>query len=1191
MVQLVEHTPRGDPELLTYQELLGEAFRKRYLDSGNLNNLEAAIHRLQQAADLAPLDHPTRAGVLQALAMSLTDRYRRSGNLGDLEASLKMKDEVLDLTPRGHPDRAQSLSSLAASLGDRYWRLGDLIDLEMAIQKFQEALALTPEDHPARAGHLRNLATASRDRYRRGSDLKNLETALRMNQEAVELTPEDHPARLEHLQTLGGLFTDRYHRLGNLEDLETAVQSLQEAVDLTTEDHPDRAGYLHNLATSFRDRYQRTGDLKDLEASLQKKQEALELTPDGHPHRAGYLQSLAASFEDRYYKLNDLMDIEKAMQKLQEVVNLTREQDPDRAIWCLHSLALLFSYRYQGLGDLKDLEDSERKSQEAVDLYGEKYLRRLATSFNYLYPRFGDPSNREIAMQKLQEAVDLTPEEHPAQAGHLRGLALSLQDRYRRLGNLKDLEVAVQKLQEAVVLIPEGHSDRAEFLQGLGAAFGDRYRRLGDLRDLEMAMQKFQEVVDLTREGHPNRAWVLRNVAVCLQDRYRRLGDLRDLEKALQNLQEAVDVTRDDHPDRAELLFGLATGNEALWDTNSACFSSPNHRKRDDALVVMFEAMGTHWSTDVMHYDKSNCTLFGDRYERLGDLTDLEIATQKSQEAVDMTPEEHPARAGRLNALAASFIHRYRMFREPQDLKAVHTMYIDSFKQGSSSLPEQSWFYALQWAAFAEEFEPSYSLPAYRTAFHLLPELLWISYSIPVRHEAIHRLDIVQATSNAARTCIELSDLESAVELIEQGVATIFQQMLELKPDVKKLQPDQAQKLLSISSELYSGKSTDSMQLANDRNDLLESIRIQPGLEYFLLPKPYDALRHASQGGPVVILSSHRHHCDVIIIANPTLKPIHVPLPNVTLDLLESHRAILKELLGYCNVRLRRELPSSRLFGQRERFSSKTPQECFADMLAWLWTHHGIDKGRLWWLPTGAFAGLPLHASPPTDEFIHSYTATIGALIDAHAKKSSSTAPKFVVVGVTHTGPGDSKFLKGVVQEVKRITSIIGEPHLQCLEGEKATVDAVKLQLEDCSWAHLACHGSQNLGDPTKSHLQLYGGVLELETILRMPLSNAQFVFLAACQTAMGDAELVNESFHLGGGFIAAGFRGAIGTMWSMNDADGPLVAESVYSHLFRKGQQPQASNAAEALQLAVKELKKRKVPYERWIPFIHMGV
>jgi CHAT domain-containing protein len=178
-----------------------------------------------------------------------------------------------------------------------------------------------------------------------------------------------------------------------------------------------------------------------------------------------------------------------------------------------------------------------------------------------------------------------------------------------------------------------------------------------------------------------------------------------------------------------------------------------------------------------------------------------------------------------------------------------------------------------------------------------------------------------------------------------------------------------------------------------------------------------------------------------------------------------------------------------------------------------------------------------------------------------------------------------------VEQEIKKIISIVQKTQVQCLVGKQATIDAVKHQLQDSSWVHLACHGAQNLAEPTKSHLRLYEGILDLETILRMPLPNAQFVFLAACQTAMGDAKLVNESFHLGGGLITAGFRSAIGTMWSMNDVDGPTVAEIVYSHLFRDDRQPQASDAAEALQLAVAELKKRKIPHERWVPFIHLGV
>jgi CHAT domain-containing protein len=162
---------------------------------------------------------------------------------------------------------------------------------------------------------------------------------------------------------------------------------------------------------------------------------------------------------------------------------------------------------------------------------------------------------------------------------------------------------------------------------------------------------------------------------------------------------------------------------------------------------------------------------------------------------------------------------------------------------------------------------------------------------------------------------------------------------------------------------------------------------------------------------------------------------------------------------------------------------------------------------------------------------------------------------------------------------------------LQSLIGERATVDAVKQQLNDCVWIHLASHASQNLSDPPKSSLQLYGATLDLETILQTQPPNAEFIFLAGCETAKGDGVLVNESFHLGGAFITAGFQGAIATIWSMCDEDGAVVAEAVYRHLFAGNERPRASNAAKALQLAVRNLREAGVPYERWVPFIHIGI
>ncbi|KAJ7487948.1 CHAT domain-containing protein [Mycena latifolia] len=988
------------------------------------------------------------------------------------------------------PPERQLQQSPVISVPDQSQESAGLEDLEATLQRKKEVVDLAPKEHPERAARLSQLAFSLTNRYQRLGDLKDLEAALQYDQEAADLTPREHPKRATRLTNLGVSYTDRYHRLGELKDLEASIQLKREALDLTPKGDAQRAVHLTNLGVSYRARYLRLGELKDLEASLQLRQEALDLTPKGDPEQANRLTNLAVSLTDRYRKLRYLEDLDTALENDMKSVELTPKEHPKRANR-LTNLAISFRDRYQRLGCPEDLTGALQARQEIVDLTPEGHpqqasrIAKLALSFRERYQRSGDLKDLEAALRGKKEAVDLTPEGNPERASHLATLAVSFMDRYQRLGELNDLEVALQSNQAVVQLTPQGHSLRAGRLLRLATSFIDRYRRFGDLEDLDAALKNDQEALDITPEGHPEQARHFAGLAVTFTHRYRRLRDLADLEAAFQHYQKAVHLTPEGHPRRADRLANLAA-------------------------------------------------VFTDRYERLGDPKDLEAALQHSQEVVNLTPSRHPELPGRLQHLAASFTDIYRSSRDPKDLEGVHNNYVASFTIPTLR-PQRSWKAALNWGSFAEQFQPSDCPIAYAAALHLLPEILWMSQSIYTRHEAILRLEIQDATSTATQTCVKLGYISSAVEIMEQGLATIFQQLLQLRTDLVGLHPDHEVRLQQLSSELYHGTSPNPMALAVERKTLQDKIRREPGLEYFLLPKPYSALCSASQGGPVVILNSHKSGCDGIIILNPTSEPVHVPLPNVTLELLQSQRSDLRELLSRCNVRTRADSEATRLFGDFEKFISKPNREHFENMLSWMWTcivgpiyqvlkSNGISRGRLWWLPTGAFTGLPLHASSPTDDFIHSYTATLGSLLEAYSKKPSMTPPKFGIVGVTHTGPRQMNFLAGVKEEVKKIMPVIKMP-LECLEEDRATVDAVKCQLQDCSWVHLACHGKQDKMDPTKSRLLLYGGNLELETILRMPLTNAQFVFLAACQTAMGDADLVNESFHLGGGFIAAGFR------------------------------------------------------------------
>jgi CHAT domain-containing protein len=257
---------------------------------------------------------------------------------------------------------------------------------------------------------------------------------------------------------------------------------------------------------------------------------------------------------------------------------------------------------------------------------------------------------------------------------------------------------------------------------------------------------------------------------------------------------------------------------------------------------------------------------------------------------------------------------------------------------------------------------------------------------------------------------------------------------------------------------------------------------------------------------------------------------------------------------------------------------------------------NGIHSGRIWWCPTGPFTYLPIHAAAKSTVFIHSYTSTLKALIQAQDKQeeavnSGKNTITVTAVGVPEIPEKPHLCLPSVVSEINKITYVVGHGRIHTLLGKDATLENVSSHLPASTWLHLACHGKQDPAEPLQSGLLLYDKTLELKQILNHSLLNAEFVFLSACQTAMGDANLVNESMHLAGGLIFAGFQAAVGTLWNIRDSDGPKVAETVYQQLFANGRSPKVTETAEALHIAVQKLRDEGASFQQWIPFIHIGV
>jgi CHAT domain-containing protein len=252
------------------------------------------------------------------------------------------------------------------------------------------------------------------------------------------------------------------------------------------------------------------------------------------------------------------------------------------------------------------------------------------------------------------------------------------------------------------------------------------------------------------------------------------------------------------------------------------------------------------------------------------------------------------------------------------------------------------------------------------------------------------------------------------------------------------------------------------------------------------------------------------------------------------------------------------------------------------------------------WCATGPAAFLPLHAAGIYDDLgstqkifhhvVSSYVPTLRMLVRQPPPYFSGTSRGLLVISQP-AAPGNLP-LPGVKQEVERIREAYhGRNPPTVLEDDNATADAIMHSLESHSWAHFACHGSQDREDPIRSGFLLYNDVLQLSRLMEKSFSHLELAFLSACETATGDARAPEEALHIAAGMLMAGFTSVLATMWSIRDEDAPLIAQEVYTRLL-KGDRPDASRAAYALDEATKVLRETigEGQFVRWIPFVHIG-
>ncbi|MET0233050.1 MAG: CHAT domain-containing protein [Kibdelosporangium sp.] len=450
---------------------------------------------------------------------------------------------------------------------------------------------------------------------------------------------------------------------------------------------------------------------------------------------------------------------------------------------------------------------------------------------------------------------------------------------------------------------------------------------------------------------------------------------------------------------------------------------------------------------------------------------------------------------------------------------------------------------------------------------------------------------IAEMASTMAVQSVVLNDGPGALEGIEDGRALMLSNAFNTRREVDNLRrvaPELAEAFVTLRQRAQdmhqpgvtpTAADTETWRaLAEEWTGLAERIKTLPDFDRFLMPLPMGLadLLPAADEGPVVTINVNRHRCDAIVLTSSGT--LLVALPGLTADELTRRSGGLHSALSDLESR----------------------DTVLTETLGWLWdviaepvlsALSPPSGSRLWWSPTGPLNFLPLHAAgndsdSVLDHVVSSYTPTIRSLMYS---RSAPVSPWRSALAVAMPETPDHAPLPATRIDAEALASRIPGP--PPLIGPEATRAAVLYALSHANIAHFACHAGSDPADPSASHLVLHDGPLDVASIARMRLANAELAYLSACATARGGVKFANEAVHIASAFQLAGFGQVIATLWEIHDGVAAAAAANVHQELSMALTLPDRLPGALALHKVVRQMRDAwpSTP-SAWAAYVHSG-
>ncbi|KAI0032624.1 CHAT domain-containing protein [Vararia minispora EC-137] len=856
---------------------------------------------------------------------------------------------------------------------------------------------------------------------------------------------------------------------------------------------------------------------------------------------------------------------------------------------------------------------------------------------------------QDFLLDTLRGVVDRLPDEHPSKTVALDRLGGALLAEFEKTGSPQDLEDSVVALRRSVEFIPDCPSDdgRPARLSALSAALYLRFLRLSNPKDLHESTVYLRTAISLTHsDTSKSSCLTILGDLLATPIRFQNLGHLEDWEGSIEAFQTAVDLTLQSSPDMPSRLNNLG----CVLAVPSGRASEFEDVSR--AIETLGRAVNLTPSGDTSLPMRLNN--LGGALHRLfllsGDDCDLQHCVSTIRRAAGLASDAHFDKPLILHNLGSALQLRCAHKKSHADFRDAFESFSLSCVLSSKAL--RSPYYRLLTAKSCVQLctdhpelsTPELLLKAYAHVVDVIPHAVWLGCDSRRRFQ--HIALVGRLVNAAVSTAIAVGKYALALEWLEAGLqegqGVIWGQVHRLRTSFDDLHEGHPALAMQLQHALfmleyldyeyfcdYASNSNLIFKLESSgrrdgpfhsklfregmvgkepllsATDILHRVRQLPGFEDVMALREAPQLIRAAQHGPVVLVNMDFSRCDALSIL-PSGAVVHASLPELTMQRVDNLCELTMLQLRLSGVR-----------GTRATMA-------FVLKRLWEWIVHPIlstldvtgpyakasHKPHITWCLTDSLVQLPLHAaglynndvasgSKLVDMAVSSYTPSLSALLRAEGRTDPAppSLPNILVVTQPKT-PGLPP-LPGTVVEGQMISRHFPNPGaVMLLEHERATVDNILVAMAQHPWVHLACHGVLGDEDVTECAFVVYDGRITFSALMaktrRMEKEDRApaLAFLSACQTAAGDELVLEEAVNLAAGMLAVGYTSVVATLWSIGDADAPIVADGFYEHMTRGMSSGTTTGTAYALDAAVAQLRGEvgERNFVRWVPFVHFG-